>query len=175
MTRPPRFAAEKVVTLSTLLDRLREEKIRGKTVVFTNGCYDLLHAGHLHLLESAAAMGDLLVVGLNSDESVSRAKGPSRPLVPFSDRAVLLAGLEVVDWVVGFDEDTPAALVDAVLPDVLVKGGDWTPERIVGRETVESRGGRVVSVPLAPGLSSTSLVERIRADAPGRRTVGEEP
>jgi len=143
--------------------------------VFTNGCYDLLHVGHLRFLSAAAELGDLLVVGLNQDESVRRIKGPGRPFVPFPERAEVLAGLEVVDWVVGFSEDTPATLIEALLPDVLVKGGDWGVDRIVGRETVERRGGRVLSLPLVPGRSTTSLVERIQGAAAGKPPADETP
>ena len=165
MSRPRTSAAAKVQPLAELLPTLARERRRGRTVVFTNGCYDLLHVGHLRFLVSAAGLGDLLVVALNGDESVRRLKGPGRPFVPFAERAALLAGLEVVDWVVGFDEDTPATIIEAILPEVLVKGGDWGVDRIVGRETVERRGGRVLSLPLVPGRSTTSLVERIRAAA----------
>lgn len=162
MSRPTRAASEKVVSrevLGPVLERARRE---GRKVVFTNGCYDLIHAGHLHLLEAAAAMGDVLVVGLNSDASVRRLKGPSRPILTFEERGTLLAAMEVVDWVVGFDEDTPESLVRDLVPDVLVKGGDWAPDRIVGRDVVEGRGGSVVAVPLLPGRSTSSLVAQIR-------------
>ena len=163
MTASPGPDVAKVVDVSRLREALGAERKAGRSVVFTNGCFDLLHAGHLGLLESAAELGDVLVVGLNGDESVRRLKGPDRPFVPFDERAELLAGLGVVDWVVGFDDDTPAALIDEVLPDILVKGGDWRLDQIVGRETVESRGGRVVTVPLRSDLSTTSLVDRIRS------------
>ena len=162
MTRPSKPSAAKVVTLEALLERLRPLRKAGLRVVFTNGCYDLLHAGHLHLLESAASLGEVLVLGLNDDASVARLKGPGRPLIPFPERARLLGGLEVVDFVVGFAEDTPAEIIAAIRPDVLVKGGDWAPDRIVGRETVESGGGRVVTVPLHAGRSTSSLLEKIR-------------
>ncbi len=163
MTASPGPDVAKVVDVSRLREALGAERKAGRSVVFTNGCFDLLHAGHLGLLESAAEQGDVLVVGLNGDESVRRLKGPDRPFVPFNERAELLAGLGVVDWLVGFDDDTPAALIDEVLPDILVKGGDWRLDQIVGRETVESRGGRVVTVPLRSDLSTTSLVDRIRS------------
>ena len=163
MTASPGPDVAKVVDVSRLREALGAERKAGRSVVFTNGCFDLLHAGHLGLLESAAELGDVLVVGLNGDESVRRLKGPDRPFVPFDERAELLAGLGAVDWVVGFDDDTPAALIDEVLPDILVKGGDWRLDQIVGRETVESRGGRVVTVPLRSDLSTTSLVDRIRS------------
>ena len=175
MSRPRCGAASKVLCLPELLEELGPERRRGRTLVFTNGCYDLLHAGHLKLLESAAQLGDVLVIGLNTDESVVRLKGPGRPFVPFAERAALLAGLEVVDWVVGFDEDSPAALIEAILPDVLVKGGDWSPDRIVGRAAVERGGGRVLSLPLLPGRSTTALVERIRSAAPEKSTSDGEP
>jgi len=162
MTREARRAVEKIIPREDLVDVLRPVRQAGRTVVFTNGCFDILHAGHLRLLESAAALGDILVVGLNHDESVRRLKGSNRPWVVFEERALLLAGLEAVDWVTGFDEDTPAEIIDLLVPDVLVKGGDWGPDRIVGRDTVERQGGRVVTVPLVEGRSTSSLVERIR-------------
>lgn len=153
---------ERLLPLAGLLEALQPEREAGRTVVFTNGCYDLLHAGHLTLLREAARLGDLLVVGVNEDASVRRLKGPGRPLVPFSERAELLAALEMVDYVTGFAEDTPARLIARLRPEVLVKGGDWAADRIVGRQTVESYGGRVVSVPLLEGLSTSRLLERIR-------------
>lgn len=175
MSRPRRPAESKVVSLARLVELLEPERRLGRSVVFTNGCYDLLHVGHSRFLSVAAELGDLLVVGLNHDESVLRLKGAGRPFVPFAERAALLAGLEVVDWVVGFAEDTPAALIEAILPDVLVKGGDWEVDRIVGRETVERRGGRVLSLPLVPGRSTTSLVERIRSAATHEHSADETP
>jgi D-beta-D-heptose 7-phosphate kinase/D-beta-D-heptose 1-phosphate adenosyltransferase len=163
MSRLERPAAAKVLGPTDLQEALREERRRGRKVVFTNGCFDLLHTGHLRLLEAAAALGELLVVGLNHDDSVRRLKGPNRPFQPFEERAELLAGLQAVDYVVGFGEDTPAALIDAIVPDILVKGGDWALDEIVGRETVESAGGRVVTVQLVAGQSTTNLVQKIRA------------
>ena len=163
MSRPERPASARVLGLDDLRNTLREERRGDRKVVFTNGCFDLLHTGHLRLLEAAAALGDLLVVGLNLDESVRRLKGPERPFQTFEDRAELLAGLEAVDYVVGFAEDTPAVLIDAIVPDILVKGGDWALDEIVGRETVESAGGRVVTIQLVAGRSTTHLVERIRS------------
>lgn len=132
-------------------------------VVFTNGCFDLLHPGHVDLLTRARELGDLLVLGLNSDASVLGLKGPSRPVTPWQDRALVLAGLSCVDFVVGFDDPTPLALIEAVLPDVLVKGGDWAVEAIVGRDAVEAAGGRVVSLALLPGYSTTGVIARIKA------------
>lgn len=168
MSRPLRPARGKVVGLAELDRALAIERAAGRTVVFTNGCYDLLHAGHLHLLEQAASLGDVLVVGLNGDSSVRRLKGPRRPYVPFAERAELLAGLEVVDYVVGFDEDTPEALVGRVRPHVLVKGADWEEDAIAGRQTVAAEGGFVVRVPLREGLSTSRLVQRVRGRAGGR-------
>jgi D-beta-D-heptose 7-phosphate kinase/D-beta-D-heptose 1-phosphate adenosyltransferase len=133
-------------------------------VVFTNGVFDLLHPGHVELLEAARREGDALVVGVNTDASVRRlGKGTSRPLAPQEARARVLAGLAAVDCVVLFDEDTPLDLIRALAPDVLVKGADYTRERIVGADWVEARGGRVVRVPVVPGFSTTALVERLRA------------
>jgi len=131
-------------------------------VVFTNGCFDLLHPGHIRCLEEARARGDLLVVAINSDASVRRLKGPSRPLIPESERAEILAALAAVDYVTIFDQPTPRDLIARLLPDVLVKGGDWGANEIVGRDEVEAAGGSAVSIPLEPGYSTTSLLERVR-------------
>jgi D-beta-D-heptose 7-phosphate kinase/D-beta-D-heptose 1-phosphate adenosyltransferase len=135
----------------------------GETLVFTNGVFDLLHRGHVEYLEEAAAFGDRLVVGINSDDSVRRLKGPQRPIVPEAERAELVAALACVDAVVLFDDDTPERLIRELRPQVLVKGGDWAIESIVGREFVESLGGRVLSIPLSEGLSTSNLIERIVA------------
>ena len=135
-------------------------KRQGKTVVFTNGCYDLLHPGHIRLLEQARSLGDLLILALNSDASVRRMKGPTRPLVRETDRAAMAASLAAVDAVTLFDEDTPRELIAQVLPDVLVKGADWS-HFIAGREEVEAAGGRVLTVALEPGYSTTNIVERM--------------
>jgi rfaE bifunctional protein nucleotidyltransferase chain/domain len=133
-----------------------------RTVVFTNGCFDLLHPGHVQLLESARAEGDLLVVGLNSDASVQRLKGEGRPVIPAPERAETLLALEAVDAVLVYDEDTPLRVVAELLPDVLVKGADWELTAIVGREEVERAGGRVVRVELVPGRSTSALLESVR-------------
>lgn len=132
------------------------------TLVFTNGVFDLLHPGHVDLLLAARALGDALVVGVNTDASVRRLKGPGRPVRAEADRAYVLAALEAVDAVVLFGEDTPRELIRALRPDVLVKGGDYTPDRVVGRDDVQTWGGRVVIVPLTPGQSTTSIIERLR-------------
>ncbi len=137
-------------------------KRAGQQVVFTNGCYDLLHPGHIRLLEQARELGDILVLALNTDASVRRMKGAARPLVPEADRAALAAALETVDAVILFDEDTPRELIADLLPDVLVKGADWS-HFIAGREEVEAAGGRVIALPLEPGYSTTAMVEKLSA------------
>ena len=140
-----------------------EQRASGRTVVFTNGVFDLLHPGHVRYLREAAALGDVLVVALNSDASVRRNKGEGRPITPELERAELLAALDCVAAVTLFGEDTPAQIVQAVQPDVLVKGADWPADQIVGRDTVEARGGRVVRIAVEAGHSTTAIVERIRA------------
>jgi rfaE bifunctional protein nucleotidyltransferase chain/domain len=135
---------------------------RGGTVVFTNGVFDLLHPGHVRYLQAARELGDALIVGLNSDRSVRANKGAERPITPERERAEILLALECVDAVAIFDEDTPAEIITRVQPDVLVKGADWGPDNIVGRDTVEARGGRVVRMPLIEGYSTTELLRRAR-------------
>lgn len=147
---------------ATLAARLAPLRARGGTVVFTNGCFDLLHPGHVRYLAAARALGDALVVGLNDDASVSRAKGPSRPVLRLPERAEVLAALASVDHLIVFDEDTPQALIAALRPDVLVKGADWAAEAIVGADEVRASGGRVERITLVPGLSTTELIRRIR-------------
>lgn len=142
--------------------RLQLWRVAGDTIVFTNGVYDLLHRGHVEYLEEARALGDRLVVGVNSDASVHRLKGPSRPILPERDRLGLIAALACVDLAVLFGDDTPLALIEAVQPDVLAKGADYALDQIVGREFVEARGGRVERIALRPGLSTSTLVKRIR-------------
>lgn len=158
---PPRAPAEKLLTREELLARFGRP--RDLRVVFTNGCFDLLHRGHVEYLHAARAMGDVLIVGLNTDVSVRRLKGPERPLNIEDDRAMVVAGLAAVDAVVLFGEDTPHALISTLLPDVLVKGGDYRRDEIVGADEVERAGGRVEIVPLVPGRSTTSLVQRMRS------------
>lgn len=140
-------------------------KREGKTVVFTNGCYDILHPGHIRLLERARSMGDVLILALNTDASVRRLKGPSRPLLNERERAAVALSLDAVDAVTFFDEDTPRELIAAVLPDVLIKGADWA-HFIAGREEVEAAGGQVVALPLEPGYSTTGIVEAILTRQP---------
>jgi D-beta-D-heptose 7-phosphate kinase/D-beta-D-heptose 1-phosphate adenosyltransferase len=137
------------------------EKARGKRVVFTNGCFDLLHAGHVKYLQKARSLGDLLVLGLNSDASVRRLKGERRPLINEDERAHILAALDCIDYVAIFDEDTPLELITALKPDILTKGGDYSVERVVGKEVVEAYGGRVELVSFVDGKSTTNIIERI--------------
>ena len=151
----------KIKGRSALARRLRAARRGGKRVVFTNGCFDLLHVGHVRYLQRAKRLGDLLVVGLNSDASVHRLKGPRRPLVPEAQRAEVLAALACVDFVTFFTEDTPLGLIEQLQPDVLVKGADWNKADIVGRRIVEKGGGRVARVRLVPGASTSRLVGRI--------------
>lgn len=151
-----------VMTLEQMIVRFGREKRNGKRVVFTNGCFDLLHPGHIHSLEAARALGDFLIVGINSDESVRILKGEGRPLIPQEERAEILASLECVDGVVIFDELTPREVIAALLPDVLVKGTDWPGNQIVGREEVEGAGGKVVLIENVPWYSTTEILQKIR-------------
>jgi len=151
-----------VLTLEELIVRFGRAKRNGKKVVFTNGCFDLLHPGHIKSLETARGLGDVLIVGINSDESVRTLKGEGRPVIPARERAEILASLESVDAVVIFDELTPQRVVAKLLPDVLVKGGDWPGNQIVGREEVEAAGGRVVLVEVVEGYSTSEMLKRIR-------------
>jgi D-beta-D-heptose 7-phosphate kinase/D-beta-D-heptose 1-phosphate adenosyltransferase len=144
---------------AALVERLRAA---GKTIVFTNGVFDLLHVGHLRYLQQARALGDALIVGINSDRSVRAVKGADRPITPAAERAEILAALASVDAVVVFDEDTPHTVIAALQPDILVKGADWAADAIVGRDLVEARGGRVVRIPIEPGHSTSAIVEKIR-------------
>ena len=151
----------KIIPRGKLPSLVRSLRKQDKKIVFTNGCFDLLHVGHLRYLEKAKALGDLLVVGVNSDDSVREIKGPRRPLLPLRERMELLAGLSCVDYVTSFDEPTPLGLITLLKPDVLAKGGDWTPETTVGRETVEQSGGRVVILPYIEGTSTSHLIDII--------------
>jgi D-glycero-beta-D-manno-heptose 1-phosphate adenylyltransferase len=137
-------------------------KRNGRRVVFTNGCFDLLHPGHIETLEKARSLGDALVVGVNSDRSVREMKGPGRPILPERERAEILSAVECVDGVVIFDEPTPRETIAALLPDVLVKGGDWASDEIVGREEVETAGGKVVLIPVVTDYSTTAIIDKIR-------------
>jgi D-beta-D-heptose 7-phosphate kinase/D-beta-D-heptose 1-phosphate adenosyltransferase len=155
-----RLGNGKVRDLDSLLQKLGQAKFSGAKVVFTNGCFDILHAGHVRYLNEARRMGDLLVVGLNGDASICRLKGPSRPVNGFEDRAEVLAGLGCVDFVIGFDEDTPALLIEVIKPHVLIKGGDYTIENIVGADTVLALGGKVMTLPLVEGRSTSAIIAR---------------
>ena len=159
----------KALTLEEAILRFGPEKRNGRRVVFTNGCFDLLHPGHLHELEFARAQGDLLVVGVNTDSSVRRLKGPDRPLMSQEERAEILSALEPVDAVVIFDHPTPREVISLLLPDVLVKGEDWPMDQIVGREEVEAAGGKVVRAPILQGFSTTEIIHRIRQGARAAR------
>jgi D-beta-D-heptose 7-phosphate kinase/D-beta-D-heptose 1-phosphate adenosyltransferase len=134
----------------------------GKRVAFTNGCFDLLHRGHVHVLRAARACADLLIVGINSDQSVKQIKGPARPVLPESDRCQLVGAMEMVDFVVLFNEPDPYSLISAIRPDVLVKGGDWNTDKIIGGDLVEEAGGEVVVIPYIKGFSTTEIIERIK-------------
>jgi len=153
---------KKVLTLEkavTLVEHLRHD---GRIVVFTNGVFDLLHPGHIRYLQDARSEGDALIVGVNSDRSVTAIKGPSRPITPERERAEVLAALACVTAVVLFDEDDPQRIIQRLQPDVLVKGADWAADRIIGRDAVEARGGRVVRIPLAEGYSTSDIIRKIR-------------
>lgn len=157
----PRKSSSKVLVLKDLMvqvDRLQQEK---QKTVFTNGCFDLLHPGHIQYLGRARQMGDVLIVGVNSDHSVRRLKGPLRPIMSQDERVLLLSALEIIDFITVFDEDTPHRLISSLLPDVLVKGGDWQLGEIVGREEVEAAGGSAISLPYDAGQSTTAIVDRI--------------
>ena len=158
-----------IVSLVEAILRFGREKRNGRRIVFTNGCFDLLHPGHVRTLEQARELGDALIVGLNSDASVRQLKGEGRPVVPEHERAEILAALECVDAVVIFNEPTPREVVARLLPDVLVKGGDWPRDQIAGREEVEAAGGRVVLVPVSPGHSTSEILRKIRDSVPASR------
>jgi rfaE bifunctional protein nucleotidyltransferase chain/domain len=158
-----------ILTLEQAIVRFGREKRNGQRIVFTNGCFDLLHPGHIQSLEQARELGDALIVGLNSDASVRHLKGQGRPVIPERERAEILAALECVDAVIIFDDLTPREVIAQLLPDVLVKGGDWPGNQIVGREEVEAAGGRVVSVPVVAGYSTTEILRKIREGAPASR------
>ena len=154
--------SEKILSVPVLSATLSARRARGERLVFTNGCFDLLHIGHTRYLQEARTLGDCLIVGVNSDASVRAIKPNGRPIVPQAQRAEVLAALACVDYVVLFDEPDPRALIVTIQPDVLVKGGDWPIEQIVGRDIVQARGGRVVTIPLVPDMSTTTLVRRIQ-------------
>jgi D-beta-D-heptose 7-phosphate kinase/D-beta-D-heptose 1-phosphate adenosyltransferase len=152
---------EKIKTKEDLHRIVEDLKKKGKRIVFTNGCFDLLHLGHIRYLEKAKSLGDILVVGVNSDRSVQSLKGPERPILPEGERAEILSGLECVDYITLFDELTPLELISSLQPHILVKGGNWAKETTVGREVVERSGGEVVILPFVEGSSTSNLIETI--------------
>jgi D-beta-D-heptose 7-phosphate kinase/D-beta-D-heptose 1-phosphate adenosyltransferase len=152
----------KLKTVDEIAVIATEAKKNNSSVVFTNGCFDLLHRGHVYILRQAKAAGDILIVGINSDRSVKSIKGPARPKLPETDRVELIAAMEMVDYVVLFNEPDPYQLIAAIKPDVLAKGGDWSADKIVGADIVERNGGRVTVIPYLKGFSTTEIIERIR-------------
>ena len=160
-----KFTDHKITTISEIAGKVQKWRKAGLSLVFTNGCFDLLHAGHIRYLQTAAGFADIFILGLNSDSSVRKLKGIRRPIMPQSDRALLLSAIEAIDCVVIFDEETPARLLETVLPDVLVKGGDYIVEDIVGYETVTKNGGRVEVVNYVEGKSTTGIVNLIMENA----------
>ena len=152
---------EKIKKREELLGIIKDLKAKGKRIVFTNGCFDLLHVGHIRYLEKAKTLGDILIVGVNSDASVQKLKGPKRPILPVEERTEILSGLGGVDYVTTFDELDPLALITSLQPNVLVKGGDWTKEQTIGKEVVERSGGEVVIIPFVKGASTSNLIETI--------------
>ena len=165
MTAENTFTDYKITAFSEIAEQVRNWRKAGRSLVFTNGCFDLLHAGHIRYLQTAAAFADIFILGLNSDSSVRKLKGASRPIMSQADRALLLSALAAIDCVVIFDEETPARLIATVLPDVLVKGGDYIAEDIVGYETVTKNGGRVEVVSFVEGKSTTGIVNLIMEQA----------
>jgi rfaE bifunctional protein nucleotidyltransferase chain/domain len=151
----------KVKTLTNLLKIRARLRMQGKKVVFTNGCFDLIHGGHIELFRKAKSLGDVLIVALNTDASVRKIKGPSRPVFPLEERFEVLGAIEYIDYLTSFSEETPQKIIAALLPDVLVKGGDWPPDQVVGKKEVEAAGGRVVLVPYLKGHSSSSIIKKI--------------
>jgi D-beta-D-heptose 7-phosphate kinase/D-beta-D-heptose 1-phosphate adenosyltransferase len=151
----------RVISRAELIEVRRELKKNGRRIVFTNGCFDLLHRGHIEYLAKAKSLGDILIVGLNADDSVRRLKGPARPITPQEDRAAILVALAVVDYVCIFDEDTPYELIRAVVPDILVKGADWTVDDVVGKDIVEAAGGSVHTIEFLPNRSTTNIIQKI--------------
>lgn len=156
-----RITEEKLYRLEALADKVSEEQRAGKKIVFTNGCFDLLHTGHTRYLREARACGDKLIIAVNSDESVRALKGEKRPIIPLEERMEMLAGFYFVDYVVSFSDLTPLQTIEILKPDILVKGGDWPLDKVVGKDFVESKGGKVMTIPEIPGASTTNIVETI--------------
>lgn len=145
-----------------IVTAIKAEQLKGKKIVFTNGCFDILHRGHVTYLNQARDLGDLLIVGINSDESVKRLKGPERPVNMLEDRAYVLSALKSVDYVIPFEEDTPLNLINLIMPDILVKGGDYTIDRIIGAQEVLANGGKVEIIPFVPGKSTSAIIDTIK-------------
>ena len=158
----------KIKNLQELKEIIDFNKKKGKKIVFTNGCYDLIHIGHIRCFQEGKKFGDVLVVGLNSDRSVRSIKGSPRPLIPQEERAEIISALEIVDYVTIFDQDDPLEIITFIKPDILVKGGDWNIDTIVGREVVESYGGRVFALPLVSGISTTQIIDTIASHYSGK-------
>jgi len=154
------------ISLQQAKKQVRQWKNEGRKIVFTNGCFDLLHPGHIDYLDRAAELGDVLIIGLNDDDSIRRLKGESRPIIPLQDRAIMLAALRAVDLVVPFAEDTPLNLITTMMPDILIKGGDYQLDDIVGAKEIRQSGGEVIVMPFIDGHSSTNLIQRIQAIKP---------
>ncbi|HUL37365.1 MAG TPA: D-glycero-beta-D-manno-heptose 1-phosphate adenylyltransferase [Thermodesulfobacteriota bacterium] len=152
---------DKIKKREELLRIIKDLKAKGKRIIFTNGCFDLLHVGHIRYLEEAKILGDILIVGVNSDASVQKLKGPKRPVLPVEERTEILSGLGCVDYITIFDELDPLALITSLQPDVLVKGGDWTKEQTIGKEVVERSGGEVIIIPFVKGASTSNIIETI--------------
>ncbi len=156
--------SKKIIPRDVLKKLLKEKKEEGKTIVFTNGCFDILHRGHVEYLEFASSLGDILVIGVNSDESVKRLKGPERPINTLTDRMYLLAALYMTDYITDFHEDTPYNLINELRPHIIVKAGDYTEDAVVGKDIVESYGGKVVIAPYINGYSTTSIVKKMKKE-----------
>jgi len=159
----PQVFFEKVKTLEDLARIRRDLGKQGKKVVFTNGCFDILHAGHIHLFRQAKSYGHILIVAVNDDESVSRLKGSARPVFPLAERLEVLAAISDIDFLVSFSEETPGKIIRTLLPNILVKGGDWQPDEVVGKADVEGAGGRVIIVPYLPGKSTSAILDAIQS------------
>lgn len=153
------MSTDKIISL----DNFKSLSIKSKKIVFTNGCFDIIHAGHVRYLEQARLLGDILIIGLNSDASVKRLKGSNRPVNNEQNRAIVLAALEAVDYIIVFEDDTPYELIKEIQPDILVKGGDWNKDSIVGADIVKAKGGKVISMPYREGLSTTNIIKKIGA------------
>ncbi len=155
------LAMKKIQKMEDLIRIRKELRRRGKKVVFTNGCFDLLHGGHIHLFREAKKLGDVLIVAVNDDRSMKKIKGPSRPVFPLQERLEILGAIEDVDYLTYFSEETPQKVIAALVPDVLAKGGDWRPDQVVGKKEVEGAGGKVVIIPYLEGHSTSEIIDRI--------------